>query len=288
MSRHQWSLNDQGDAMSSSLKVGVAQINSTDDWKTNWEQVEYFLNNKSQNLDLVCFPENTLFFRIHGPLKSEVFSLKHKVYADIQKWVDQHNTMVMIGGTPIEQDQKIYNATLVFEAGKPMNVAYKKVHLFDVVLDGMKIQESAYFKAGDHLSVIELKGWRLGLSICYDIRFPELYRSYFHNNVDAVLIPSAFTVPTGKAHWEILNRARAIENQFYVISAAQGGTHQSCFDEGYRNTFGHSMIVDPWGDIAAISRGESPDFLVCELEKDRLKYVSERMPVKNHVRGITL
>ena len=101
-----------------------------------------------------------------------------------------------------------------------------------------------------------------------------------------MLIPSAFTVTTGKAHWEILNRARAIENQFYVISAAQGGTHQSCFEESYRNTYGHSMVVDPWGELVVESEGEAPDFLVCELQKDRLKYVRERMPVKDHVKDI--
>ena len=271
--------------MSSSLHVGVAQLNSTDDWKTNWEQVEYFLE-KSKNLDLVCFPENTLFFRIHGPLKSEVFSLDHLVYKKIKTWADTHKTTVFIGGTPVDIDGDIYNATLVFQPGQPMEVAYKKIHLFDVVLDGMKIQESAYFKAGDKLQVVEVNGWRLGLSICYDIRFPYLYRKYFQQNVDAVLIPSAFTVPTGKAHWEILNCARAIENQFYVISAAQGGTHQSCFEESYRNTYGHSMVVDPWGEKVVESEGEAPDFLVCELQKDRLQYVRERMPVKDHVKDI--
>lgn len=269
--------------MSSKLKVGVAQLNSSDDWQTNWEQVEYFLS-KSQNLDLVCFPENTLFFRIHGPLKSEVFSLSHSVYKKIKSWVDKNKVCVLIGGTPIELDNEIYNATLFFQPGKELEISYKKIHLFDVVLEGVKIQESAHFKAGDKLSIIDVKGWKLGLSICYDIRFPELYRSYFHQGVDGVLIPSAFTVPTGKAHWHILNKARAIENQFYVISAAQGGTHQSAFDEGYRNTYGHSLVVDPWGDVVQESEGEAPDFLVCELSKDRLKYVQDHMPIKNHVK----
>ena len=273
--------------MSSSLHVGVAQLNSTDDWKTNWEQVEYFLE-KSKNLDLVCFPENTLFFRIHGPLKSEIFSLNHVVYDKIKSWADTHNTSVLLGGTPVDIGGEIFNATLFFKPGQEMQVAYKKIHLFDVVLEGMKIQESTYFKAGDQLKVIEVNGWRLGLSICYDIRFPYLYRKYFEQNVDAVLIPSAFTVTTGKAHWEILNRARAIENQFYVISAAQGGTHQSCLDESYRNTYGHSMVVDPWGELVAESEGEAPDFLVCELKKDRLKYVSERMPVRDHIKDVKI
>lgn len=269
--------------MSTDLKVGVAQLNSTDDWQNNWEQVEFFLN-QAKGLDLVCFPENALYFRIYGPMISEVFSLTHQVYKNIQSWVDKNQTAVLLGGTPIKQNNDLYNASLWFEPGKDMSIAYKKIHLFDVSLENVKIEESAYFTRGIEPKVLNYKGWKFGLSICYDIRFPELYREYFHQDVDAVFIPSAFTVPTGEAHWETLNKARAIENQFYVLSAAQGGTHQGSQTEKYRSTYGHSMVVDPWGQKIVEAKGQAPEFLVCELSKDRLSYVREQMPVKEHVR----
>ncbi len=120
---------------------------------------------------------------------------------------------------------------------------YRKIHLFDCPL--VQLQESKFTDAGNSMKVLNLRGWKIGLSICYDVRFPSFYQKLReYGDVDLILVPSAFTVPTGKAHWEVLLRARAIETQSYVIAAAQSGRHNE-----KRESYGHSMIIDPWGSV---------------------------------------
>jgi nitrilase len=128
---------------------------------------------------------------------------------------------------------------------------------------------------------VDIAGWRLGLSICYDLRFPELYRHYAREGCQLLTVPSAFTVPTGRAHWEVLLRARAIENQAYVLAAAQAGSHP-----GGRQTWGHSMIIDPWGEIVAEAEDSDAEgtLVIADIDRQRVEDVRRQIPAQEHRR----
>jgi predicted amidohydrolase len=151
---------------------------------------------------------------------------------------------------------------------------YRKIHMFDVVVDGTEYKESASEEPGEDITVTELaNGEPLGLTVCYDLRFPELFRILAIRGARVVSLPAAFTKVTGQAHWEILIRARAIENQAFVVAADQVGTHP----EG-KQSFGGSMVVDPWGEVLARADGDEPCFVAADLDAGRQDEVREKLP----------
>ncbi|MDQ6986792.1 MAG: nitrilase-related carbon-nitrogen hydrolase, partial [Mariprofundaceae bacterium] len=152
---------------------------------------------------------------------------------------------------------------------------YDKMHLFDVDVDGESYRESDVFRAGKEPASFKAEDWLVGLSICYDVRFPELYRHYSASGCNMLTVPSAFTVPTGRAHWQTLLRARAIENQCYVLAAGQCGMHP-----GGRRTWGHSMIIDPWGEVMAQSQ-EREGVIAADLSKELLHSIRNQFPIRN-------
>ena len=159
-----------------------------------------------------------------------------------------------------------------------------KPYLFDVdVVGAPQARESAAFSYGAKAQVITLNGWKIGLSICYDLRFSELYSKYAQKNVDVILVPSAFLVPTGKAHWHSLLRARAIESQAFIVAAAQSGDHQNA-NAQHRYTYGHSLVVDPWGVVLKDLETPGADLAVVELDSAQLKKVREQIPMAKHRR----
>jgi deaminated glutathione amidase len=193
----------------------------------------------------------------------------------------KQNQIHLVAGTiPLEakSTNKVLNSTLVFDTlGKQIG-RYDKIHLFGFQTEKERYQESETIEAGDTPGIlkiaIENQEWIFGLSICYDLRFPELYRAL--GAVDCHIIPAAFTYTTGKAHWEILLRARAIENQCYVLSSAQGGLHLN-----QRRTWGHSMLINPWGEILAdLPEGEG--FISGVLSKEKLIEVRSQLPALAH------
>jgi predicted amidohydrolase len=183
----------------------------------------------------------------------------------------RHGLWIVGGTAPIscEDETRIRSACLVFdESGKRVG-RYDKMHLFRFESGPERYDESRTLQAGTRAVALASPFGRLALSVCYDVRFPELYRGL--GEFDVVFLPSAFTVPTGAAHWETLVRARAIENKAYVVAPAQGGTHASG-----RRTWGHSMIVDPWGEILA-SRAEDEGVVLAEIDTDRIQEVRRRL-----------
>ncbi len=191
------------------------------------------------------------------------------------------------GGSIGERDgEMLFNTTLVFGPDGAERARYRKIHLFDATTpSGAGYRESSLFGAGSEVvtcDALGASGPRLGLSICYDLRFPELFAALRSAGADIILVPSAFTVETGRAHWEVLLRARAIETQCWIMAAATVGTH---FD-GHgrpRETYGHSLIIDPWGDIRA-SGGEHPGLVQATLDMTTLARVREAIPVHAHRR----
>jgi len=179
-------------------------------------------------------------------------------------------------------DGRVRAASLVHDASGELLARYDKIHLFDVVVEDRQARysESLSYEAGSEVVCVETAAGRLGLSVCYDLRFPELYRQLFRLGAEIVTVPAAFTAVTGAAHWESLLRARAIENQCYLVAAAQGGRHGP-----NRETWGHSMIIDPWGEILA-ELGKGPGVATAEFDLRHLRAIRRRMPVADHLRLI--
>jgi predicted amidohydrolase len=171
-------------------------------------------------------------------------------------------------------DGRFANRSVLFRPDGSVTATYDKIHLFDATLPGLRqYRESDTYAAGDRAVLGEAAGLRLGLSICYDMRFPALYQTLAMAGAQVVAVPSAFTVPTGEAHWEVLLRARAIETGCYVIAAAQAGRHQNG-----RATWGHSMIVDPWGEVLGQLGGEGEGVLVAEIDPAAVAEARGRVP----------
>jgi predicted amidohydrolase len=189
----------------------------------------------------------------------------------------------IIGGTiPLEASSphKIRAACLVYNAKGEQVARYDKMHLFDVSLDLNQIyNESATVEPGNQVVVVETPVGKVGLSVCYDIRFPELFRAMFNQGAEIITIPAAFTVPTGQAHWELLARARAVESFCYVMGACQAGKH----DNG-RETYGHSLIVEPWGSVVASLPEARPGVITAKIDLAYLREKRKAIPVDKHQR----
>ena len=181
-------------------------------------------------------------------------------------------------------DGKIANRALLFGPNGKIIARYDKIHLFDVDLpNGESWRESAVYHPGDRAVVTDLPWIKLGVSICYDVRFPHLFRAQAHAGAAALTAPAAFTRQTGEAHWHVLQRARAIENGAFVISAAQAGRHA----DG-RETFGHSIIVSPWGEVLAEGGGEGPEVIVATVDPAKSADARQRIPSLRNERPFAL
>lgn len=179
---------------------------------------------------------------------------------------------------------KLANRGFVISPEGRVAARYDKIHMFDVQLpNGDVYRESKNYRPGDQAVVADLPWGRLGVTICYDLRFPALYRTLAHAGASIMAIPSSFTVPTGKAHWHVLMRARAIETGSFVIAAAQGGQH-----EAGRSTYGHSLIVDPWGDVIAEIKGDQAGVAVTTIDMGKVLEARGRIPSLTHDRAFTL
>jgi predicted amidohydrolase len=181
-----------------------------------------------------------------------------------------------------EEGEKLVNRGFVIDGNGEIRARYDKIHLFDVDLPtGESWRESAAYRGGDKAVVVETPIGLLGLSICYDVRFADLYSRLSNHGATAFSIPAAFTVPTGKAHWHVLMRARAIEAGAFVVAAAQVGKH-----EDGRETYGHSLVVDPWGEVLLDMGGEAAGLGFAELDLEAVERVRARLPAIWHRRPI--
>ena len=265
------------------LKIASVQMVSTPNLEENLNAAGKLVHLAAQDgAQVVVLPE---YFCLLGLKDTDKLAVK-EVYGKgpIQERlaaIAQANSIYLVAGTiPLEAKEanKVLNSTLIFDPSGRCISRYDKIHLFGFQTLTERYQESETIEAGNQpgLVSLDIKGvhWRFGLSVCYDLRFPELYRSM--GEVDCHLIPAAFTYTTGKEHWEVLLRARAIENQCYVLASAQGGTHRNG-----RRTWGHSMLIDPWGAILGdLPEGEG--FISGLLSKEKLNEVRSKLPALKH------
>lgn len=191
--------------------------------------------------------------------------------------------LYLLAGSMLEAagaDGRAYNTSVLIGPHTGIIAKYRKIHLFDVDIEGeAPIRESEFRRPGEDVVVADTSLCAMGLSVCYDLRFPELYRRLTTAGAKVVFVPSVFTVPTGRAHWETLLRARAIENQVYIIAPDQTGRHPASMD-----AYGHTMIVDPWGKVVA-EAGTEPGLALAEIDLDYLEDVRQRLPALDHRRA---
>lgn len=276
------------------LRLALVQMTTVDSLSANLNKFESIFNSiknlqdqegANTSLDLICFPENCLFMRVKTTDPIEGFELSHSCFLWMGEWAKRLNSSIHLGSVPLMIEGKLYNSSLWFNEEGTIQVGYQKVHLFDIALEGKApIRESDVFERGHEPVIHHFKGWRIGESICYDLRFSELYSKYAYDNVDVILVPSAFLEETGKAHWEVLLRARAIESQCFVVASAQVGSHRSTkYLELERRTYGKSMIIDPWGTVE-LNLGESESVQIHQLHKDKISKVRTQIPMADHRR----
>lgn len=271
-----------------STKIAAIQMCSSDTVEENLKTADDLMQEGiQQGAKIVVLPENFAFMgkNEQDKLRIAEHSQKGPIQAHLSNFARKHKVWVVAGTIPIlAPDNRVYAASLVFDSEGQIIARYDKIHLFDVQVQAEKksdkpayeeYQESKTICPGDAKNqvVVDSPLGKLGLSVCFDLRFPELYRQLLSLGSEILLIPSAFTYVTGFAHWESLLRARAIENLSYVVAPNQSGTHANG-----RKTFGHSMIIDPWGKILA-SLEEEEGVIVAEINLLYLQDIRKRFPV---------
>lgn len=273
------------------LDIAVAQLNAQDELDANLETIEA-LADRARGVRLLALPEGCTI--LGEPEKKRAaaepvptvgeFPREGKALRRLSAIAESHHAWICAGGVALATNDRARptNAHVVFDPDGRVAALYRKIHLFDVELaDGTKLKESDSTTPGETASgaiVLDVEGWKIGLSICYDLRFPEHYRRLVDAGAHALLVPSAFTVPTGKDHWHVLLRARAIESQCYVAAPAQWGRHP-----GNRLTYGKSLVADPWGDvIAQVSDGVG--IARATFEPKRIADVRAQLPSLRHRR----
>lgn len=274
-------MNTAGSA--SELKVASIQMVSSADLKENLATASRLIKAAADNgAKLIALPE---YFCLMGLKDTDKVNARENlgsgpIQEQLAALAKEHEIFLVAGTIPLvaKDLNKVLNTTLVFDPNGLSIGRYDKIHLFGFQTKTERYQESETIEAGDIPGIIKISAnqetWTLGLSICYDLRFPELYRAL--GQVDCHIIPAAFTYTTGKDHWEILLRARAIENQCYVLASAQGGIHQN-----QRRTWGHSMLIDPWGQVLA-NLPEGEGFISGVLSKEKLNKVRSQLPALTH------
>jgi predicted amidohydrolase len=263
--------------MADRLRVACAQLNATQSKADNIERAERLVARAaSTGADLVLLPEK---WNGTGPadfMRANAESLEDgETVEAMSGWARAHG-ITLVGGSIVERREgreKLSNTSVVFDPEGEIAAVYRKIHMFDVEVGGHIYRESETEEPGDGPATVEAEGWKLGLTVCYDVRFPELYRILALEGCEAVTVPAAFTLFTGKDHWEVLLRARAVENQCYVIAANQWGS----FADG-KAAYGRSMIVDPWGIVLAQAADEDT-VISAELDRRRLEDVRRSLPL---------
>ena len=264
--------------------AAVLQLNCTSNEAANWESARSLVERAAgYGAKLVATPENTNYLGPHEEKVRRAEPLDGPTCTRFADLARRHGIWLLLGSYNEKSDEpsRCYNTSVLFSPEGRIAATYRKMHLFDVnVPGGVTFTESATCKPGEEVAVAGTPLGRLGLSICYDLRFAELYRRMTDQGAQMLAVPAAFTLATGRDHWEPLMRARAIENQCYVLAPAQHGDHD---DAGLKASYGHAMIVDPWGLVIARA-SDGPGLALAEIDLDRAEKIRRAIPVAQHRR----
>lgn len=263
------------------MKISLVQMNSQSDKSANIAQAEKLVAEAvTEKPDLVVLPE---YWAMLGDQPAEFHASAEtfpdgEAYRALQGMAKRHGVTIH-GGSMVEKSgNSFFNTTVVFDPEGEEIARYRKIHLFDVDLpDGISHRESATIAPGRDLVTYECAGHKVGCAICYDLRFPELFRALRDQDVDVIVLPAAFTLMTGKDHWEVLSRARAIETQSHFVAVGQTGTHAG----GKKACFGHSMLINPWGHVVA-QVGDFVGVAAGVVNDDYTRQVRTNVPVHLH------
>ncbi len=269
-------------------KGALLQLSSTDEPRENLEVInKMIISAMSKNIDFIALPETANCISNSRSHQNKVLETEEEdiTLASLIDAAKKNSLNVLIGSLALKQnknEKKFVNRSFFIDTSGKVLGKYDKLHMFDVTIsDKEKYSESSNFLAGNNAKLVSTTIGKFGLSICYDVRFPNLYRGLSQRGAQLLTVPAAFTVPTGKAHWEILLRARAIENGAFVIAPAQVGTHN--FSDGSsRETYGHSMVVDPWGTVLVNAKGNtnSISYFSCDISK--VEMARSKLPSLTH------
>jgi predicted amidohydrolase len=260
-------------------KIAVLQMTSGIDPEANFAEIEMAaFEAAGKGAQILFTPEMAILLdrkrgRAAGWIESDA---PHEMERRLSALQAKTGIAIALGSMPVAKTKGLWaNRALYYGKGHPKPITYDKIHMFDVELDtGETWRESSAYEPGDQLVTIDdTPIGRLGLTICYDLRFPALFEALGNRQCDAIAVPAAFTKPTGKDHWHVMLRARAIEASAFVIAAAQVGSH-----EDGRKTYGHSLVVDPWGDVLLDMGGEETGLGFCDIDLGRIQEVRSQLP----------
>lgn len=265
--------------------MACIQLTSGPDLLDNITKVEMLVARAAmQGAQLITTPENTFLMEESGKNKVFYTQNEHPAVKASAEMARKNKAWLLIGSVAVAgENNKNYNRSLLFDPQGEIVAQYDKIHLFDVeVGDGQTYRESAKIIAGDKAVIAETPWGKLGMTICYDLRFPQLYRALAKFGAGIITVPAAFTQVTGEAHWHVLLRARAIETGCFIIAPAQTGTHA-----GNRKTYGHSLIVDPWGKVLADGSTDE-GVIIADLDLAEVAKTRAKLPSLTHDREFSL
>nr|WP_294997998.1 carbon-nitrogen hydrolase family protein [uncultured Methanobrevibacter sp.] len=263
------------------IKLALCQMNVIDDKKANLKKASTMIcESASKNVDFIILPEmfncpysNDKFIE-YGEEEQNSYTLNK-----ISKLSKEYNVHILAGSIPERKDDKLYNTSYLFDRQGKILAKHRKMHLFDIdVKDKITFKESDVLTSGDEFTLAETEFGKIGIGICYDVRFVELARIMVENGALILIYPGAFNMTTGPAHWELLFRSRALDNQVFCIGVAPALNESASY-----HSYGHSIVTNPWGEVI-LQSSEKEELIICEIDLDEIKKVREELPVLKNKR----
>ena len=266
-------------------RIALAQMQSTPDIAINLKSAMGYIEEAANNkADLVAFPETFLLIGDTSLILKSAESLNGALVTQFRQQAAKLNISILMGSiceTNPNETEKVFNTSILIDRQGNIVAVYRKIHLFSIFTPEVTLDESLQFSPGNEIVACNHEIGKIGLTICYDIRFPNLYQKLSGKGAQIIFVPSAFTVPTGKAHWLTLLKARAIENQIFIAAPAQYGKHTE-----NRESFGKSVIFDPWGNIVSLALDKA-GLIIGDIDLTLLDKAHHKLPVNQHkIKGI--
>ena len=264
------------------IKLALCQMNVIDDKKANINKADLMIaQSADKNADFIVLPEmfncpysNDKFIE-YAEEENTSCTLKR-----ISKLAEKHNVYILAGSIPEKESDKIYNTSYLFDKNGKIIAKHRKMHLFDIDVKGkIAFKESDVLTAGDEFSLADTEYGKIGIGICYDVRFVELARVMTERGASVLIYPGAFNMTTGPAHWELLFRSRALDNQVFCIGVAPALNGESSY-----HSYGHSIVTNPWGEVVT-QADEKENLIICEIDLDEIKKVREEIPILKNKRN---